>query len=1065
MSHALDPAVLHSFLEEVRSCLPSLDQEAARLREEAAAPEALAEIHRLAHSIRSACDMIGLDSLAGPARQVEELAAPALFGQHRLDGEGLRILETALEALRQGLGAPAGGGEAPTPASGGAASARPATGGEASAPIPDFEPVASDLIDTFLSEAEQLLERLDAGVAALRASPGQPGPALRDLRHHAHTLKGAAAMTGLETAARVAHRMEDILDLLIAGSLPAEGEILDLLQHGHDCLADLAAARGDNRALKDRVRDLLGQLDALLAVCLEQAQAEASAPQPEEDEALQAREETDPFLLDTFLAEAESNLAAAESALRELASNAADPRPHLQGFRRAVHTIKGAAGMVGLGAASAVARRLQLLLDGVLNGTAAYGESCLQAMQTGFDALSELVAAQGDNEPLLGRVRVVLSDLAAAAAASPGARPAAPDAPLAKPAAAPPAAPKEAAPPRPAPAEPQAAVRVPVERLSGIARILSEIFMNASGFEQQIEAFRKELDELALNLARMRRISHQLAEAQESGSPGSGLPQGVHEATSSASEFDVLEFDRYTQLNLVARDLAEATADLSSLSAQLQSMRAQFDTWAARQRGLSGEAQDQLMRLRMVPLSSLANRLDRTVRVTSGKTGKPVRLETAGMETEFDKTVVEQLAPALEHLLRNAIDHGIEPPRARLAAGKPETGLIRLSASRQGAHVSIQLSDDGAGLDLRKIARRAVEQEWLTPEQAEAASQETLIRLIFEPGFSTAESLSEISGRGVGMDIVRSTIESLRGRLSVHTAPGAGTTFTFVLPVSMAVDRVVILEAAGSKFALPMTALTRQMRVFDSQLVERKGRPGVEVDGQWLPACRLGEWLGLSAAEERPGRCALLFVNNGERELALLADRVIEAREVVIKPLTGLLARLHRFAGATILGDGSVVLILNPSSLDLDPAVSMPAPIRRRAASEETILIVDDSISIRRSVANLLRAAGWRTFEARDGMEALELLERRATPPDAILMDIEMPRMDGYELAAALRARPEYESVPLLMLTSRAGDKHRQKALRLGVDRYLVKPCPEELLVSELRNCIAARRGNRLAAG
>jgi chemosensory pili system protein ChpA (sensor histidine kinase/response regulator) len=467
-----------------------------------------------------------------------------------------------------------------------------------------------------------------------------------------------------------------------------------------------------------------------------------------------------------------------------------------------------------------------------------------------------------------------------------------------------------------------------------------------------------------------------------------------------------------------------------------------------------------------VPLSSLASRLDRTVRVTSGKTGKPVRLEMSGMETEFDKTVVEQLAPALEHLLRNSIDHGIEPPQARLAAGKPETGLIRLSASRQGAHVSIQLSDDGAGLDFGRIARRAVELEWLTAEEAESASQETLIRLIFEPGFSTAESVSEISGRGVGMDIVRSTIENLRGRLSVHTAPGAGTSFTFVLPVSMAVDRVVILEAGGEKFALPMTAMTRQMRVYDSALAERKGRAGVEVDGQWLPACLLGEWLGLSSAADRPARWAMLFVNNGERELALLADRVIEAREVVIKPLSGLLARLHRFAGATILGDGSVVLILNPSALDLDPALSAPLPaLHRRAAQEETVLIVDDSISIRRSVAGLLRAAGWRTFEARDGLEALELLDRRASPPSAILMDIEMPRMDGYELAAALRARPEFESVPLLMLTSRAGEKHRQKALRLGVDRYLVKPCPEDLLVAELRNCIAARRGSRLAAG
>jgi chemosensory pili system protein ChpA (sensor histidine kinase/response regulator) len=855
--------------------------------------------------------------------------------------------------------------------------------------------------------------------------------------------------------------MEDLLDLLIAGSLPAEDEILGLLQSGHDCLADLAAARGDNRPLRLRVRDLLGQLDALVAICVEQSQSQAEAASPAAgEEQLQASEETDPFLLETFLAEAESNLAAADAALRELAAKPADAGPHLQAFRRAVHTIKGAAGMVGLGSASTVAQKLQFLLDGVLNGTAAYGEACLRAMNAGFDVLSELVAAQGNNGPLLERAREALSEIAAAASAK--AAPAAGPAPK-TPA---PESRREAEAPRAVHAEPQAAVRVPVDRLTGIARILSEIFMNASGFEQQIEAFRKELDELSLNLARMRRISHQLAEAQESSVPGGESGQVAHESTSSASEFDVLEFDRYTRLNLIARDLTEATADLSSLSAQLQSMRAQFDTWAARQRGLSGEAQDQLMRLRMVPLSSLANRLDRTVRVTSAKTGKPVRLETSGLETEFDKTVVEQLAPALEHLLRNAVDHGIEPPQARIKAGKPETGLIRLSASRQGAHVSIQLSDDGAGLDFGKIARRAVELEWLTPEQAESASQETLIRLIFEPGFSTAASLSEISGRGVGMDIVRSTIENLRGRLSVHTAPGAGTTFTFALPVSMAVDRVVILEAGGEKFALPMTAMTRQMRVFDSALAERKGRWGVEVDGQWLPACRLGEWLGLAPDGERPARSALLFVNNGERELALLADRVIEAREVVIKPLSGLLARLHRFAGATILGDGSVVLILNPSALDLEPAAGMPLPtLHRRAPREETILIVDDSISIRRSVANLLRAAGWRTFEARDGLEALELLDRRAEPPSAILMDIEMPRMDGYELAAALRARPEFESVPLLMLTSRAGEKHRQKALRLGVDRYLVKPCPEELLVAELRNCIAARRGSRLAAG
>ncbi|MGC8883684.1 MAG: Hpt domain-containing protein [Bryobacteraceae bacterium] len=1056
MSHSLDPAVLHSFLEEVRSYLPALEQEAARLRQNPQPPEAVAEIHRLAHSVRSACELIGLDALAGPAREMEELAAPSMFGDHCLDEAAQARLEAALENLRRGLGgsAPVEGGPAAPPSASASPVAIPGTGEPAG--IADQDPVAEELIDTFLSEAEHLLERMDRSLRAMQERPAVAAQMLGELRHHAHTFKGAAGMAGLETASLVAHRMEDLLDLLISGRLPAESEVLELLQASHDLLADLAAARGDNRSLKPRVVGLIEQVGGLLALCAEEQPRPQHAAGAKEGGELPAREETDTFLLETFLAEAEGNLAAAEGALRELAARRADPGPQLLAFRRAVHTIKGAAGMVGLMAASTVARKLQGLLDGILSGSTPFTEACLAAMSSGFDLLSDLIAAQGANEPLLERARHVLDEITWAAEA----RQAQPPRPVAA-AAATPARAGEA----PAPQESQTSVRVPVERLTAIARTLSEIFMNASGFEQQIEAFRRELDELSLNLARIRRISNQLVETQESGATGADGALVRHEATSSASEFDVLEFDRYTRLNLIARDLAEATTDLSALSAQFQSMRAQFDMWAARQRGLSGEAQDQLMRLRMVPLASLSSRLDRTVRVTASKTGKLVRLETAGLDTEFDKTVVEQLAPVLEHLLRNAIDHGIETPAARLAAGKPETGVVRLTASRQGAHVTLQLSDDGAGLDYRKIARRAVELEWLSPAQAQAASEETLARLIFEPGFSTSDRVSEISGRGVGMDIVRSTVDALRGRLAVHSLSGRGTTFTIVLPISMAVDRVVIVQAGGERFALPMQALTRPMAVLDQPPVIRDGRPGVGDGADWVPAIWLSEWLGLAGQDGWPRRAALIHLHNGEREIALIADRVIEAREVVIKPLTGLLARLTRFSGATILGDGSVVLILNPSALDQAAAGTLPlAPAPRRAVREETVLIVDDSISIRRSLTNLLRAAGWRPLQARDGLEALEMLERAIRPPDAIIMDIEMPRMDGYELASTLRARPEFERVPILMLTSRAGDKHRQKALRLGVDRYLVKPCPDELLVAELRNSIDSRRGDRLAA-
>ncbi len=281
MSHSLDPAVLHSFLEEVRSYLPALEQEAARLRQRPQAPEALSEIHRLAHSIRSACEMIGLDALAGPAREIEREAEPAMYGVHELDDDGLRRLETALEGLRRGLGGE-GAPERPEQAGGGftpVIPAAPEADGAAEA-IADEDPVAAELIDTFLSEAEQLLDRMDGCIRALRRQPGAAGPALSELRHHAHTFKGAAGMAGLETASRVAHRTEDLLDLLIAGRLPAESEVLDLLQASHDLLADLTAARGNNRPLKPRIAELLEQLGGLLALCAEQPSRSGAARRP-----------------------------------------------------------------------------------------------------------------------------------------------------------------------------------------------------------------------------------------------------------------------------------------------------------------------------------------------------------------------------------------------------------------------------------------------------------------------------------------------------------------------------------------------------------------------------------------------------------------------------------------------------------------------------------------------------------------------------------------------------------------------------------------------------------------
>ena len=1067
MSRALDPVVLQSFLEEVRGYLPALENEISRLRAGGTEPGTLNEIHRLAHSIRSASEMIGLIRLAEAARGVESLVAPAAFDEAEFDPGWLDELERSLEAMRLGLEQPATEAASdqdlePPEDMLVAALAQPERAESASGmvEIPDVEVIAEDLVDTFSAEAEQLLDTLGHRLQQLRQRPADPGPALVDIRHAAHTLKGAALMVGLDTAATVAHRMEDVLDLLCSGALPPEPEILNLLVTTYDCLADLVTARGQNAPLRPRIVQLLGNYQDLMSLFETEDSVTRSPADAEREERILEKEDVDAFLVDTFLEEAESHLDVAGAALRELSSQPEDPEPALHSYRRAVHTIKGASGMVGLSATSNLARRLQLLLDRISERTLPYSAQIFEALSAGFDLLTDLVEAQGSNSGLIERVQsayrhldqLLSSETVPEADASPLEEVEAATAPAALP------SPKE---------EAQQSVRVPLDRLAAVARVVGEIFLNASAFEQQIGGFRRDLDELSLNLARMRRLSGSLNDAELEGfSIQSSNPALPEEISASASEFDALEFDRYTRLHLLGRDLAEATNDLSTLSGQLQAMRSQFDSWIGRQRGLSGEAQDRLMRLRMVPLSSLANRLHRTVRVAADKTGKQVTLSLEGMATEFDKSVAEQLSAPLEHLLRNAVDHGIEPPNVRVAKGKPAAGGIRLEATHHGAHIVVRLSDDGTGINHERIRERAVQAGLVASEDAAALDADTLGQFIFEPGFSTAETISEISGRGVGLDIVRATVEGLKGRLTTHSKPGEGTTFTLLLPVSLAVARTMIVEAGGSRFAVPMASFTRALRMVNSEIEVRDGRPSVSVDGAWIPVLWLADWLGLASTRAREQRLTLLFVDNGDEEIAVAVDRVVEAREVVVKPLTGLLHKLNRFAGATILGDGCVVLIVNTSTLDPDPAVALPVAISSRAkpVHEVEILVVDDSLSIRRSVANLIHSAGWRATQARDGVEALEMLGRSAKKPDMIVMDIEMPRMDGYELLSRLRSQRKFDDVPIVMLTSRAGDKHRLKASSLGVDGYLTKPCPDEMLLAELRRWVGKKERSSQAA-
>jgi chemosensory pili system protein ChpA (sensor histidine kinase/response regulator) len=530
--------------------------------------------------------------------------------------------------------------------------------------------------------------------------------------------------------------------------------------------------------------------------------------------------------------------------------------------------------------------------------------------------------------------------------------------------------------------------------------------------------------------------------------------------------FDELEFDRYTEFHLLSRELAETTSDIRTVGNELGTLIGDFDSVLNRQRRLSSEIQDKLMRMRMVPLVTLATRLHRAVRVVARQQGKLVDLVLEGEDIELDKTVLEEMADPLLHLLRNAVDHGIEPPALRRVIGKPERGQIRLRAYHEGNQVVIQISDDGAGLEPQILRSTAIRGGYVSEADAPHLSDEELTSLIFVPGFSTASEVSEVSGRGVGLDIVRSQVHKLKGTVTPNSAPGRGMAFTIRLPMTLAVTRALLVSAHNETFAIPLSAVTQILRL-EREEIERVGQePVVRVGGQVYPMLHLGQVLNLKQpADETVQRQPVLIVNAGAQKIALVVDHLVEGREIVIKTLGNHLRRIHGVTGATLMGDGSVVLILNPADLVSEPAQPETrtwAQIQPLAASARrilTVMVVDDSVSVRRVISNLIRSAGWQPVAARDGVEALEIIQQSAQQPDLILLDIEMPRMDGYELMSTLQAQEAYRDIPIVILTSRAGEKHRRKAMELGASEYVVKPYQDEVLLSIIRHLVRDPQG------
>jgi chemosensory pili system protein ChpA (sensor histidine kinase/response regulator) len=815
---------------------------------------------------------------------------------------------------------------------------------------------------------------------------------------------------------------------------------------------------------------------------------------PASEPALGADEELAAELRAVFAAEAEEHLATINQAL--VAFEASQDPAQLLEVRRAVHTLKGAAGAVGLDAVAGFCHAWEDVLDAVAEqGVAAPPLALLMDCAEALERYLRDPAASDAAHfaPLLAQLRAALpaAEEAAAPTTPPAAAPPAEEtaaaeelllvdevpapAPVPLPAArATPAAAEPPAVPAPEPAAELAApadlLRVPLARVDGLIGLVGELVVQRSGVLQRLAALAAGIDDLMPSLQRLRRLSLEMedrfgyatdaAEALAPAARGATASAGprAHWAalvSGSAHEFDALEFDRYSEAYQLARELGELAADLDTTRRELRHLLEEAQLAVEREGRVTADLHAELLDVRLVPLGQLAPRLQRTVRQAALKARKQVRFVLEGGDAPLDKSLLEDIADPLLHLLRNAVDHGIEPPEERERLGKDPTGTVVVRAARAGHEVIIQVRDDGAGIDAARVLARARERGLVGREAPDDPA--LAYELIFAPGLSTSPEVTGLSGRGIGLDVVRSQIIRAKGTVSVTSTPGHGTVFTLRVPALLVVAPALVVLVGEQRVAVPLVHVRRVLRAMPTQRLLVGQVEMLLVDDQAWPLRGLAELLGWApAAPEAAGLTALL-VAAGDHEVALLVDEIVGQQEVVVKAPAPPFEVLPGLAGASVQGTGEVLLVINPLELlsgqpvrarGARPAAPAPVPVEAGGAPP-TVLVVDDSLSVRRVVSRALERHGWRVREARDGLQALEIV--RQEPPDVVLLDVEMPRMDGYELASILKKSGPYQAIPIVMLTSRAGEKHRRKAFEIGVDAYLVKPYQEAELVRVLR--------------
>lgn len=1114
---AADREIVDIFLEEAREILGAIAENLAACRERPEDREALAALRRSFHTLKGSGRMAGLSNLGEAAWTVENLMNQWLKLEREASVELLDYLSEARAAfegwvaalaehgsvnvdrapLARGAAALLAGLEVEAPLSAllpatapnasvataeppeVAAPSEPAAASvvfptseapEAKADVHDdlnFVPppwstasasppqeapvvigeavISPSLYQVYLQEARQCVAMLKEGLERLAHDPAQPLPEV--LTRAAHTLAGSSRTAGLGTIDALASALERTLSTLRVHRTAVAQPAMALLAQGIGAL-EQAVAQVEARAYPPLAEALIQALHALEEEAKVAAgttpgadlprPATATPPEtaPGQDRLI-IQDDIDPQLLPIFLEEAHDLVPLLGEDLRHLRATPADQQT-AQSLRRVLHTLKGSARMAGAMRLAELVHTMESEVEAAAEG-AGFAASTLERL-----------------EALLDRLVATLEGLQRGGTPAPVREPEAPatesppstleNAPPALESRAPAA---EAIPSLQAQGLAAAQIRVSADTVDRLVNQAGEISIARARIEAQARHFKQTLLELTDSVARLRAQLREIeiqAEAR--------LQARLAQVQEDEAKFDPLEFDRYTRFQELTRLMAESVHDVTTVQQHLLNGLDEVNAALSTQARLNRQLQDELMHLRTVPFLRVAERLHRVARQTARELGKRVQLDISGGQMEVDRGVLEKIAAPLEHLVRNAVAHGIELAQQRARSGKPETGRIQLTLRQETNDLVISISDDGAGLNYAAIRDKAVKLGLVSADQALADAE--LAQLIFRPGFSTAETITEIAGRGVGMDVVSNEVQALGGRIDVASEPGRGTTFTLRVPLTLAVTRVLLVSAGGRTWGI-LTSMVEQVQELSAAAVEKLFAEGAL---SWMehryPIHYLPRLLGDHDTRlETRARNYVLLLRSGESRVAVLVDALSTSQDVVLKKIGPQLSRVPGIAGATVLPSGEIVLILNPVRLTqhLVVVTTTGAGVAvERAVEPPVVMVVDDSLTVRNVTSRFLQRHGFRVVTAKDGLDALQRLQD--TVPHVMLVDIEMPRMDGFDLTKHVRSDPRTANVPIVMITSRLADKHRQHAMQLGVNVYLGKPYQEDELLAHINRFV-----------